>query len=354
VSSSTGASWAEVYAKLTQEIKLRHYSSKTLRNYTQWMKHFQTFTRSKDPSSLSSAEVKEFLTHLAVDRKISASTQNQAFNALLFFSRNVLGREFGKIEGVVRAKRRPYIPVVLSREEIDAILAHLAPPSDLVVKVLYGCGLRLFECLQLRVHCLNFDARILTVHDGKGQKDRTVPLPEKIAPELRAHMETLKSLHQSDLDRGYAGVFLVDALEKKYSKAAKEFVWQWFFPAVQLTFVPKTGEYRRYHLHETHVQKAIKEPVGKARICKRASAHIFRHSYASHLLQANYDIRTIQELLGHSDVRTTMIYYAQKTFMHSDASKCSLARDFFSGSQHIKSLYSASSAATVYPVSGGK
>jgi integrase len=149
---------------------------------------------------------------------------------------------------------------------------------------------------------------VLPVHDGKGGKDRTVPLPTTILPELRAHFESLKDLHQRDLDRGYAGVFLVNALEKKYPNAAKDFIWQWFFPAVQLTRVPSTGELRRYHIHETQVQKAIKGAVWKARICKRASAHTFRHSFASHLLQANFDIRTIQELLGHSDVKTTMIY----------------------------------------------
>ncbi len=205
-------------------------------------------------------------------------------------------------------KQKPSIPVVLSREEIDTILKHLGPPYDLVVKLLYGCGLRLSECLGLRVHCMNFDAGILTVHDGKGQKDRTVPLPEKILPELRGHLESLKDLHKRDLKRKYAGVFLVNALEQKYKNAAKEFIRQWFFPAKNLTRIPETGEYRRYYLHETHVQKAIKEAVGKSRICKRATAHTFRHSFASHLLQANYDIRTIQELLGHSDVRTTMIY----------------------------------------------
>jgi integron integrase len=305
---STGVSWVAVYTRLASEIQIRHYSRKTLKTYTQWARHFQTFTRSKDPEALSAADVKEFLTFLAVTRKVSASTQNQAFNALLFLYRHVLNREFGKLEGVVRAKRKPYVPVVLSREEIKAILQHLSPPYDLVAKLLYGCGLRLSECLNLRVQCFNFDAGVLTIHDGKGGKDRTVPLPETILPELRAQLESLKDLHQRDLDRGYAGVFLVNALEKKYKNAAKEFTWQWFFPAKQLTYIEKTGEYRRYHLHETHLQKAIKEAVGKARIYKRASAHSFRHSFASHLLQANYDIRTIQELLGHSDLKTTMIY----------------------------------------------
>ncbi len=296
------------YAGLTNEIKLRHYSPKTLRIYKHWVRQYQTFVRSEDPKALTTEHVKRFLTSLAVEQQVSASTQNLAFNALLFFHRHVLKKEFGKVEGVVRAKRKPYIPVVLSRDEIEAILKHLSPPYDLVVKLLYGCGLRLFECLHLRIHCFNFDAEVLTVHDGKGGKDRTVPLPRTILPDLRAHLESLKDLHQHDLDRGYAGVFLINALEKKYPNAATDFIWQWFFPAMQLTRVPATGELRRYYLHETQVQKAIKQAVGKARICKRASAHTFRHSFASHLLQANFDIRTIQELLGHSDVKTTMIY----------------------------------------------
>jgi integron integrase len=306
--SGTGASWKPEYARLSDEIKVRHYSSKTLQTYRGWVQHFQTFLRSKSPESLSAEDVKGFLTSLAVKRKVSSTTQNQAFNALLFFYRHVLKREFGKIDGVVRAKRKPYIPVVMSREEIDLVLKHLEPPYDLVVKLLYGCGLRLFECLGLRIHCMNFDAGVLTVHDGKGQKDRTVPLPDSILPELRRHLESLKDLHRRDLARGYAGVFLVNALEQKYKNAAREFIWQWFFPAKQLTYDSKAGEYRRYHLHGTHVQRAIKEAVSKSRIPKRATAHTFRHSFASHLLQANYDIRTIQELLGHSDVRTTMIY----------------------------------------------
>jgi integron integrase len=303
-----GAPWVEEYSKLENEIRVRHYSPKTLKTYRGWVRKFQTFTRSKSSELLSVDDVKEYLTFLAVKRKVSSTTQNQAFNSLLFFYRHALNKEFGKIDGVVRAKRKPYIPVVLSREEIEEILKHLDPPYDLVVKLLYGCGLRLFECLNLRVHCLNFDTGILTVHDGKGQKDRTVPLPEILLPDLREHLESVKDLHERDLKRKYDGVFLVNALEEKYKNATKDFIWQWFFPAKKLTKEIKTGKYKRYHLHESHVQKAIKEAVRSAKIPKRASAHTFRHSFASHLLQANYDIRTIQELLGHSDVRTTMIY----------------------------------------------
>ena len=209
------------------------------------------------------------------------------------------------MKDVPRAKRKPYIPVVLSREEIDKIISNLKNPYDLVVKLLYGCGLRLFECMDLRVSNFNFDTGILTVHDGKGKKDRTLPLPEKTIQELKDHLESVVALHQKDLDTGYGGTFLPDLIDKKYKNAAKELVWQWFFPAKTLTFVTDINEYRRYHLHKSHVQKAIRRAVNKAKIPKRASAHTFRHSFASHLLQANYDIRTIQELLGHSDVRTT-------------------------------------------------
>lgn len=198
--------------------------------------------------------------------------------------------------------------VVLSQEEIDAVLHHLSYPYSLVVKLLYGCGLRLFECMKLRVENFNFDAGILTVHDGKGQKDRAVPLPQSILQELKDQLERVKEIHQNDLASEYAGTFLDNRLEKKYKNAPKELVWQWFFPARVLTFVPEEKKMRRYHLHESHVQKAIKQAVGKAKLTKRASAHTFRHSFATHLLQANYDIRTIQQMLGHSDVRTTMIY----------------------------------------------
>lgn len=253
-------------------------------------------------------EVRDFLSFLAVEKHVSASTQNQAFNALLFLFRHVLEKDFKRIEGVVRAKRRPYIPVVLSREEVDRVLSQLAPPYDLVVKLLYGCGLRLFEALQLRVQDFNFDLNVLTVHDGKGKKDRTVPLPKVLIPALKQQLSYVVDVHRSDVQTGYAGTFLPRLIGKKYKNAARNLVWQWFFPAKAMTRVAGTSEWRRYHLHETHVQKAIKEAVQAAGIPKRVSSHCFRHSFASHLLQANYDIRTIQELLGHSDLKTTMIY----------------------------------------------
>ena len=302
------ADWTSVYDKLNDEIKIRHYSPKTLRAYQGWAGQFQGFTKSKDPELLSTSDVKNFLTFLAVKRKVSASSQNQAFNALLFFFRHILKKEFGEMKDVLRVKKKRHIPVVLSREEIDAIISALVLPYDLVVKMLYGCGLRISECMNLRVQSFNFDHLILTVRGGKGKKNRTIPLPETLIPELKAQLETVRTLHDSDLAEGYAGAFLFDSLGEKYKNAAKELPWQFFFPAKTLTFVLEEKEYRRYHLHDSHVQKAIRRAVKKAKISKHASCHTFRHSFASHLLQANYDIRTIQELLGHSDVRTTMIY----------------------------------------------
>ena len=301
------ADWTPVFQKLKAEIKLRHYSPRTLKTYTGWARQFQAFTKSKDSRLLTSNDVKEFLTFLAVERKVSAAAQNQAFNALLFLFRHVLQTEFGEINDVPRAKKTRYIPVVLSRAEIDAIISNLSPPHDLIVKLLYGCGLRISECLSLRIHNINFDNLVVTVL-GKGNKYRTVPLPETLVPELKKHLQSVVKLHENDLKTDFSGTFLDASLEKKYPNAAKELPWQWFFPAKTLSLVPEAGEYRRYHLHDTHVQKAIRRAVKKAQITKRASAHTFRHSFASHLLQANFDIRTIQELLGHSDVRTTMIY----------------------------------------------
>lgn len=306
--SAAEKDWRDVYEQLEVAIKVRHYSPKTLKSYRAWTRKLHGYVRPRAPGSLSNEDVKAFLSYLAIEQHVSASSQNQAFNALLFLFRHVLEKDFGQIEGVVRAKRKPYIPTVLSREEVDRVIAGLSYPYDLVAKLLYGCGLRLFECLKLRVQDVDLDMMMLTVHDGKGKKDRTVPLPQALRTEIDLQLEQVAHQHAADLAAGYAGTFLPTALDRKYKNAARELVWQWLFPAKTLTVVPDTGEHRRFHLHESHVQKAIKQAVQQSRIRKRASAHTLRHSYASHLLQANYDIRTIQELLGHSDVRTTMIY----------------------------------------------
>jgi len=226
----------------------------------------------------------------------------------LFMFRHVLDKEFGKIDGIVRAKRKPYIPVVLSRDEVDRIIALLKHPYRLIISLMYGCGLRISECLSLRVQSFNFDMKILTIHDGKGQKDRTVPLPDALMEVLKAQLNRVIEQHERDCRAGFDGVFLPGQLEKKYRDASRELVWQWFFPAKGLTVVPETKERRRYHIHDSALQKALRAAVKKAKIPKRVTSHTFRHSFASHLLQANYDIRTIQELLGHSDIRTTMMY----------------------------------------------
>jgi len=210
----SNASWVSVYDDLKNEIKLRHYSPNTLKTYRGWVRQFQNFSKSKDPRLLENSDVKKFLTYLAVDKKVAASTQNQSFNALLFFFKHILKRDFGEFKDVPRAKRKPYIPEVLSREEIDVIIANLSPPFSLVAKMLYGCGLRLSECMKLRISCFNFDTGTLTVHDGKGKKDRMVPLPESIATEIKNHLAGVIDLHEKDLKAGYAGTFLPSLLEK--------------------------------------------------------------------------------------------------------------------------------------------
>lgn len=292
---------------MADEIKVRHYSRKTLKTYANWSRKFQYFLKNRSPQELTGDDVKAYLTHLAVTCKVASTTQNQAFNSLLFLYRHGLKREFGELRDVPRAKKSLYIPTVLSREEIDAILAHLAYPFDLVVKLLFGCGLRQFECLQLRVRDFNFDAGKLTIH-GKGKKDRTVPIPEAILPELKRQIKLVGELHERDLAVGYDGVFLDDSVEKKYPKAPKEFLHQWFFPQKNLTLAAETGQQRRWHLHESELQEALYPAVRKAKIPKRVTSHTFRHSFATHLLQAGYDIRVIQTLLGHSSLKTTMIY----------------------------------------------
>jgi integron integrase len=300
--------WHKPLELLKTEIELRHYSRKTLKHYTFWAKKFSGFVKSKNPEDISSNDARDFLTYLTRETKVSAATQRQAFNAILFFFRNGLKKELGDISKTPRPKVRPFIPATLSKEEVKTLIALLHYPFNLMAKVMYGCGLRLGECAGLRVQDLNFDTGMLTIHRGKGGKDRAVPLPRSIIDELKAHLSRVRNLYQMDIKDGFDGVFMPDALDKKFKNAGKEFNWYWFFPAKSLTHVLKTGENRRYHLHDTNFQKALKRAVQIAALTKRITPHTLRHTFATHLLQAGYDIRTLQELLGHSDVRTTMIY----------------------------------------------
>jgi integron integrase len=306
--TADGESWQHLFEELSNSIQRKQYSSKTLATYRHWIGRFQTFSRSKAPGELGDEDVKAFLTYLAVDLRVAASTQNQAFNALLYFFRHVLKREFGKLEGVVRAKQTKYIPVVLSRPEVDQIIEKLDDPTKLVVQLMYGCGLRIGECLELRIQSFNLEMGLLTIHDGKGKKDRTVPLPKSIMPRIKAQIDSVCRQLEDDIEAGAGGVFLPNRLEKKYPSGGKEIAWQWFFPATKLSRVKETGELRRYHAYPGPVGKVVKTVVRDLRITKRVTNHTFRHSFASHLLAANVDIRTIQQLLGHTDLKTTMIY----------------------------------------------
>lgn len=300
--------WKKAFELLRTEIKIRHYSPKTLKTYAHWLGHFRHYIKEKPPATLIPDDVKRYLAYLAVDRKVAASTQNQAFNSILFFFRHVLKSEFGDMTDVPRAKKKKYIPTVLSREEVFSIFEYLQEPYKLIAKVLYGCGLRISEGVNLRVKDFNFDTGMLTIHSGKGDKSRTVPLPTSLNKQLKLQLNKIRKLHESGLKSKYAGTFIPETLEMKYKSIAKDLGWQWFFPAASLTTIQSSNEKRRYHIHTSAIQREFKVAVRNAGIIKRTTSHTLRHSYATHLLQANYDIRTIQELLGHSDVRTTMIY----------------------------------------------
>ncbi len=300
--------WTRVLRQLRESIQTRQYSPNTARTYVMWAHRFRDFLRGKSVDAVDASDAAVFFTYLACKKQVVASTQNQAFSALLFLFRHVLRREFDGFEGVVRAKRTKYIPVVLSRAEVDAVLGRLEHPYDLIVSLLYGCGLRVFEGVNLRIGCLNFDAGVLTVHDGKGRKDRTVPLPECLVPALERQVSRVRIQLGKDIEAGFAGAFLPGAWARKFRHGAKELPWQWLFPARRFSLVPETEELRRYHAHERKVGAAIRDAARAAGLMKRVTAHTFRHSFASHLLEANYDIRTIQELLGHGSLETTMIY----------------------------------------------
>ena len=286
--------------QVRQAIRVRHYSPKTEESYVHWIKRFIFFHNKRHPAEMSEKEIAQFLSSLASELHVAASTQNQALNAILFLYRDVLRKEIGYIDGVIRAKRPQRLPVVLTRQEVKSILAVLDPSDWLMGVLLYGAGLRLMECLQLRIKDIDFTSNQIVIRAGKGDKDRHTMLPGAVKEPLAKHLELIKEQHQRDLENGLGRVVLPNALDRKYPNAGKEWGWQWAFPATSHYTDRATGEKRRHHLHESVLQKAVKQAVRKAGIAKPATPHTFRHSFATHLLEDGYDIRTVQELLGHS------------------------------------------------------
>jgi len=294
--------------QVREKIRVKHYSIRTEKSYVDWIRRFILFHGKKHPSLLGMDEVNVFLTHLAAQRDVAASTQNQALSAILFLYKEVLNQELGWLEGFERAKRPARLPVVLSPAEVRGVLAHLDGMMWLMASLLYGAGLRLMECVRLRVKDVDLDYRQLIVRDGKGQKGRVTMLPQSAIEPLQQHMERVKVLHGKDIDAGFGDVYLPFALERKYPSACQEWGWQYVFPAPRRSVDPRSGKERRHHLDEKRLQRAMKAAVRAAGIDKPASCHTLRHSFATHLLEGGYDIRTVQELLGHKDVSTTMIY----------------------------------------------
>ena len=289
-------------------IRLKHYSIRTERAYVDWIRRFILFHHKRHPTVMGAPEVRAFLSHLAVERHVAASTQRQALSALIFLYREVLNQDFGWLEDMERAKKPERLPVVFSRSEVRAVLAHLDGQRWLMASLLYGAGLRLMECVRLRVKDVDFAYRQILVRDGKGQKDRVTMLPQTVIEPLRLHLERVKALHEQDLADGFGEVYLPFALEKKYPHISREWGWQYVFPSRKRSIDPRAGKERRHHVDEKVLQEAVKKAIRAAHIPKAGSCHTFRHSFATHLLEAGYDIRTVQELLGHKDVHTTMIY----------------------------------------------
>jgi integron integrase len=290
------------------EIRLRHYSIRTEEVYVDWVRRFILFHSKRHPKEMGAGEVRDFLSHLAVERNVAASTQNQAKSALLFLYREVLHIELPWLDEVIAAKTPRRLPVVLTQTEVRRLLNSMSGTMGLVASLLYGTGMRLLEGLRLRVKDVEFERREIIVREGKGNKDRVTVLPENLILPLKAHLAKVKALHERDLEAGFGEVYLPDALARKYPKAGKAWGWQFVFPSVVRSTDPRTGIERRHHLYEASVQRAVREAAKLAEIHKPVTPHTLRHSFATHLLQSGYDIRTVQELLGHSDVSTTMIY----------------------------------------------
>jgi integron integrase len=289
-------------------LRTRHYSIRTEEAYVGWIRRFVVFHGKRHPNEMGEAEINAFLSSLATDGRVAASTQNQALSALLFLYRHILEKPFPEMTALVRARRPSRLPVVLTRDEVRRVLARLGGEPRLVATLLYGSGLRLMEALRLRVKDLDVSRNEILVRDGKGQKDRVTMLPAALKPDLAAYLRAVRARHDAELARGGGDVHLPDAIRIKYPGAAKSWPWQYVFPAGRESADPRSGEIRRHHLPETAVQRAVRKADDDAGIAKPASCHTLRHSFATHLLESGYDIRTIQELLGHRDVATTMIY----------------------------------------------
>jgi len=294
--------------RMREALRVRHYSIRTERAYVDWVRRFIRFHDRRHPARLGAVEVQAFLTHLAVERSVASPTQNQAKAALLFLYREVLGLQLPWLDEIVGAKLSRHLPVVLTPSEVRALLGQLSGTMELVAALLYGTGARLLEALRLRVKDVEFERREILIRDGKGAKDRVTVLPENLVLPLQQHLAGVKRVHLRDLATGFGDVWLPDALDLKYPNAGRTWGWQWVFPSTVRSVDPRSGAEHRHHLNETTVQKAIAGAARRAGIVKPCSPHVLRHSFATHLLQAGYDIRTVQELLGHSDVKTTMIY----------------------------------------------
>jgi integron integrase len=298
---------AGLIQRYREELQARHYARRTVNTYEQWLRRFLRFHQLRHPREMGSVEVNAFLTHLAVDLQVSASTQNQALAALLFLYRELLKRDLD-LEGVVRARKPRRLPVLLTEEEVRSVLQRLEGSDALVAGLLYGSGLRLMEALRLRVHDLDFNRQELTVRNGKGGNDRLTMLPKRLSKKLRNHLEEVRSVHNRDLMDGWGQVQLPYALARKYRNAAAEWGWQWVFPQHRRWQDPTSEQQGRHHLDPSLIQKSVRSAVLAAGISKPASCHSLRHSFATHLLERGQDIRTIQELMGHKDLKTTMIY----------------------------------------------
>ncbi len=302
------ASQPKLLDQVRATLRAKHYSRRTETSYVDWIIRYIRFHDLRHPRDLDAAAVTAFLTHLAVDLQVAAATQNQARSALLFLYREVLGISLDALHDIVAAKAPKRLPTVLTRDEVRSVLHHLSGTYRLIGQLLYGSGLRLMESVRLRVQDVDFAQHQLTVRDGKGQKDRVTMLPVQLVEPLGDHLRLVRRLHDEDLEQGYGEVYLPFALERKYPQASRAWGWQYVFPAGQRSTDPRSGMVRRHHLGERSVQAAVTRAVRASGITKRASCHTFRHSFATHLLEAGYDIRTVQELLGHDDVQTTMIY----------------------------------------------